>query len=73
MEQILNKNQQSELLSPKTKNGYKCEKCKKETEARKRNTIEVAPNVLVIHLKRYDTKMKKLNSSVQFPEKFNLK
>ena len=73
LEQALNENQKSELLSPKTKNGYKCEKCNKVTDAKKRQTIDKAPFTLIVHLKRYDAKMKKVNQQIKFPEKFNLK
>ena len=37
-----------------TDNMYKCTACKKKTRASKRLTIHTAPNVLVVHLKRFE-------------------
>ena len=37
-----------------TDNMYKCTTCKKKTRAAKRLTIHTAPNVLVVHLKRFE-------------------
>ncbi len=34
---------------------YKCDKCNKVTRATKKYSIRTAPNILVVHLKRFDS------------------
>ncbi|RNA13776.1 Ubiquitin carboxyl-terminal hydrolase [Brachionus plicatilis] len=55
-------------------NAYKCDKCGKKTRATKKYTIRTAPNILVIHLKRFDfSHGGKLSHYVSYPETLNMK
>eukprot|EP01091_Cochliopodium_minus_P019747 TRINITY_DN8400_c0_g2_i1.p1 TRINITY_DN8400_c0_g2~~TRINITY_DN8400_c0_g2_i1.p1 ORF type:complete len:2136 (-),score=629.79 TRINITY_DN8400_c0_g2_i1:47-6454(-) len=59
-------------------NKYKCDGCSDYVNALKRTTIKTLPNVLVIHLKRFDfnfntMQKEKLNVHFQFPEDLNMK
>ncbi|CAF0839857.1 unnamed protein product [Brachionus calyciflorus] len=55
-------------------NAYKCEKCSKKTRATKKYSIRTAPNILVIHLKRFDFSYAgKLSHYVTYPETLSLK
>lgn len=55
-------------------NSYKCEKCNRKTRATKKYSIKTAPNILVIHLKRFDCSfIGKLTHYVAYPELINLK
>lgn len=55
-------------------NAYKCEKCNKKTRATKKYSIRSAPNILVIHLKRFDFSYAgKLSHYVTYPETLSLK
>jgi ubiquitin carboxyl-terminal hydrolase 36/42 len=55
-------------------NAYKCDKCHKKTRATKKYSIRTAPNVLVVHLKRFDFSYAgKLSHFVSYPEQLNLK
>ncbi|BGP18896.1 hypothetical protein JCM10213_005519 [Rhodosporidiobolus nylandii] len=53
-------------------NKYKCEKCKKLVNAEKSFTIEDAPLVLTIHLKRFTPLGRKISGLVKYPEKLAL-
>ncbi|GAA5989120.1 hypothetical protein JCM11641_007603 [Rhodosporidiobolus odoratus] len=53
-------------------NKYKCEKCKKLVNAEKSFTIEEAPLVLTIHLKRFTPLGKKIGGLVKYPEVLKL-
>ncbi|GAA5863934.1 hypothetical protein JCM8547_005285 [Rhodosporidiobolus lusitaniae] len=53
-------------------NKYKCEKCKKLVNAEKSFTIEDAPQVLTIHLKRFTPLGKKINGLIKYPEVLKL-
>eukprot|EP01135_Chromosphaera_perkinsii_P004711 Nk52_evm22s294 gene=Nk52_evmTU22s294 len=56
-------------------NMYKCEKCVKKVAAEKRYNVYKAPNVLTLHLKRFDHFGGfggKLNKFVQFEEKLDM-
>ncbi|KAI3652570.1 hypothetical protein MP228_001995 [Amoeboaphelidium protococcarum] len=57
-------------------NSYKCEKCKKTTNAQKSMSISQVPNVLTIQLKRFGFGsfggMMKLKKHVAFPETLDL-
>ncbi|KAJ3377786.1 Ubiquitin carboxyl-terminal hydrolase 36 [Lobulomyces angularis] len=63
-----------EILSKKNK--YKCDKCKKLTEAKKQILIARAPSVLTIQLKRFDftysNKGDKINKHVDYEEVLNI-
>ncbi len=55
-------------------NSYKCDKCNRKVRATKKYSIQTAPNVLVINLKRFDfTYAGKLTHFVTYPETLNLK
>ena len=55
-------------------NSYKCDKCNKKTRATKQYSIRTAPNILVVHLKRFDFSFAgKLSHFVQYPETLSLK
>jgi ubiquitin carboxyl-terminal hydrolase 36/42 len=50
------------------------ESCHKKTRATKKYSIRKAPNILVVHLKRFDfSVMGKLSHHVAYPELLNLK
>lgn len=51
---------------------YRCSGCKKKVNANKRLTIRRAPNVLTLHLKRFDWRGKKTQGFVSFPEVLSL-
>ncbi|KAH8926491.1 cysteine proteinase [Atractiella rhizophila] len=53
-------------------NKYKCDKCKKPVAAEKRFSIEKAPMVLTVHLKRFTSMGKKINGPVGYPERLNI-
>ncbi|GAA6039623.1 hypothetical protein JCM8097_002222 [Rhodosporidiobolus ruineniae] len=53
-------------------NKYKCEKCKKLVNAEKRFTIEDAPLVLTIHLKRFTPLGRKISGLIKYPEVLKL-
>lgn len=42
-----------EVIKPKDKEGYQCEKCKQITKAIKQNAIQEAPEYLTVHIKRF--------------------
>ncbi|GAA5894494.1 uncharacterized protein JCM6883_002119 [Sporobolomyces salmoneus] len=54
-------------------NKYRCEKCKKLVNAEKQFTIEKAPLVLTIHLKRFTPTGRKVSGLINYPETLNLK
>lgn len=55
-------------------NSYKCDKCQRKVRATKKYSIQTAPNVLVINLKRFDfTYAGKLTHYVTYPETLSLK
>ncbi|KZV69874.1 cysteine proteinase [Peniophora sp. CONT] len=49
-------------------NKYKCEKCKKLVSAQKRFTVDQAPNVLTIHLKRFSPLGRKIGNQVDYDQ-----
>ncbi|KAI0677336.1 hypothetical protein C8Q78DRAFT_1065906 [Trametes maxima] len=51
---------------------YKCEKCKKLVNADKQFTIEEAPTVLTVHLKRFSPMGRKIAHPVAYPERLTL-
>lgn len=55
-------------------NSYKCDKCQRKVRATKKYSIQTAPNVLVVNLKRFDfTYAGKLTHFVTYPETLSLK
>jgi len=57
----------------KGSNKYKCEKCKKLVNARKQFTINQAPQILHIHLKRFTPTGKKISGHITYPEMLQLR
>ncbi len=55
------------ILSDKNNNGYKCDKCKKISIARKKTITSFWPNNLIIVLKRFNHLMSKDNRKVNIP------
>lgn len=53
-------------------NKYRCEKCKKLVAADKSFSIEHAPVILTIHLKRFTATGRKINALVPYPETLEL-
>ncbi|KAG2579382.1 hypothetical protein PVAP13_6NG284500 [Panicum virgatum] len=54
-------------------NRYHCSRCKSYERAKKKLTIEEAPNVLTIALKRYQSgKFGKISKAIRFPETLNM-
>ncbi|WVZ92464.1 hypothetical protein U9M48_038527 [Paspalum notatum var. saurae] len=54
-------------------NKYHCSRCKSYERAKKKLTIEEAPNVLTIALKRYQSgKFGKISKAIRFPETLNV-
>jgi len=53
-------------------NKYKCEQCKKLVDARKQLSIDQAPHVLTVHLKRFTPAGRKLASTIVYPEQLAL-
>ncbi|GAA5918087.1 hypothetical protein JCM1841_005245 [Sporobolomyces salmonicolor] len=53
-------------------NKYKCEKCKKLVNAEKRFTIDQAPLVLTMHLKRFTPTGRKVSGAIKYPEQLRL-
>ncbi|KAI0650532.1 hypothetical protein C8Q79DRAFT_1035916 [Trametes meyenii] len=51
---------------------YKCEKCKKPVNADKQFTIDEAPMVLTVHLKRFSPMGRKIAHPVAYPERLTL-
>ncbi|KAH9899648.1 hypothetical protein C8Q73DRAFT_743540 [Cubamyces lactineus] len=51
---------------------YKCEKCKKPVNADKQFTIDEAPLVLTLHLKRFSPMGRKIPHPVNYPERLSL-
>ncbi|ORY90689.1 hypothetical protein BCR35DRAFT_105268 [Leucosporidium creatinivorum] len=56
----------------KGQNKYKCEKCKKLVNAEKSFSIDQAPMVLTIHLKRFTVTGRKITEPIAYPEVLNL-
>lgn len=56
-------------------NAYFCEKCKKKQTARKRESIENPPNIMIIQFNRFKLVQRvqgKLGNIIDFPEHFSL-
>ena len=53
-------------------NAYKCDKCKSKVPATKKFSIERAPNVLCIQLKRFGLMGGKMSKHIQFSRQLNL-
>ncbi|CDF34331.1 unnamed protein product [Chondrus crispus] len=53
-------------------NQYRCDACGHKVRANKRTTIRRAPNVLTLHLKRFNWAGKKTHGFVQYPALLNL-
>lgn len=53
-------------------NKYKCEKCKKPVTAEKQFTIDEAPAILTIHLKRFSPMGRKIGHPIKYDEKLSL-
>ncbi|KAF9054965.1 cysteine proteinase [Hymenopellis radicata] len=55
------------------KDKYKCEKCKKAVNAEKRFSVEEAPMVLTVHLKRFTPLGNKIGHQVDYDPQLSLK
>ncbi|SCV72777.1 BQ2448_4314 [Microbotryum intermedium] len=53
-------------------NKYKCEKCRKLVNAEKGFTIDGAPMVLMIHLKRFTATGRKIGDTIRYPDQLQL-
>jgi len=53
-------------------NKYKCDRCKRRVEATKAFTIDAAPPVLTVHLKRFGLLGNKINRPVSYAESLHL-
>ncbi|SGY65766.1 BQ5605_C004g02594 [Microbotryum silenes-dioicae] len=53
-------------------NKYKCEKCRKLVNAEKGFTIDRAPMVLMIHLKRFTATGRKIGDTIRYPDQLQL-
>ncbi|KAI1796180.1 cysteine proteinase [Ganoderma leucocontextum] len=51
---------------------YKCEKCKKAVNADKQFTIQEAPPVLTVHLKRFSPMGRKIGHPIRYEERLSL-
>ncbi|KIO32897.1 hypothetical protein M407DRAFT_18356 [Tulasnella calospora MUT 4182] len=61
-----------ERLGGKGEDRYKCEKCKIPVDAEKQFTIEAAPQVLTVHLKRFTGTGRKIGRAIGYPTSFDL-
>lgn len=53
---------------------YKCEKCKKSSQAKIKTELSKLPNILVFHLKRFQfPSMKKIGSKVKYQSYIDMK
>ncbi len=53
-------------------NKYKCSSCKHKVDATKQFVITETPNVLTLHLKRFNNYLMKINRSVKYPEQLDI-
>lgn len=51
---------------------YNCEKCKTKVDANKLLKVWTLPNILIIQLKRFNTKLRKNNRHISCPMKLNM-
>lgn len=71
LEEALQKFTGTEILDGENK--YQCTRCRSYERAKKKLTVQEAPNILTIALKRFQSgKFGKLNKSIKFPEILNL-
>lgn len=59
----------------KSKSGYDCDKCKKQTDAVKVSKINDAPEYLAVHIKRFEfegTHSRKLKDQMKYPAELDL-
>lgn len=54
-------------------NKYLCPKCRSKQNATKSLSIQQAPRVLIVTVKRFDIFGKKVNRKMKYPSSFNLK
>ena len=54
-------------------NKYKCPVCKSLQNATKRLSVNVAPRVLIVTIKRFDIFGRKVRTKIQYPSVYNLK
>ena len=54
-------------------NKYKCPKCNSLQNATKRLSVNLAPRVLIVTIKRFDIFGRKINKRIRYPAAFNLK
>ncbi|KAI8548383.1 hypothetical protein RHMOL_Rhmol07G0269900 [Rhododendron molle] len=71
LEEALGKFTGTEILDGENK--YQCTRCRSYERAKKKLTVQEAPNILTIALKRFQSgKFGKLNKPIKFPEILNL-
>lgn len=70
LERALQRFCRTEVLD--TDNQYRCDHCKKLSNAHKQFTIFKAPTVAVFHLKRFNHYGQKVNKFISFPEQITL-
>ena len=54
-------------------NKYRCEKCKSLQNATKRLSVNIAPRILIVTIKRFDIFGRKLSKKIRYPATFDLK
>ena len=54
-------------------NKYKCPVCKSLQNATKRLSVNVAPRILIVTIKRFDIFGRKITKSIRYPASFNMK
>ena len=54
-------------------NKYLCPKCKSRQNATKRLSVNHAPRILIVTIKRFDILGRKISRSLKYPAAFNLK
>ena len=62
---------QGELLDDDNK--WECDKCKERVRANRQTKLWKVPKYLIIQLKRFNKKGRKLSYNIQFPEKLNVR
>ena len=54
-------------------NKYNCPKCKSRQNATKRLSVNHAPRILIVTMKRFDIFGRKISKSLKYPTTFNMK
>ena len=51
---------------------YTCEECKGKSKAKKRHNLVLLPQVMILHIKRFDNNLRKINTRTNFPETLDI-